>query len=168
MINELINSMEICSSLEGSISSATQEIPRAVWTPLLHVLQKMNAVHVPPDSFYYIPSKTQVFQVASFLQFFYICSSVHRNPRLKKSNKMQQNADIHLLLNYSTCFGRPSHPSSGVHKTVVAASGTDRTIWEGNFFKRDQIRTHLVTFEEACCPDSMICTRGCNYSFMYS
>jgi len=48
--------------------------------------------------------------------------------RLKNSNKMQQYADIYLLLNYSTCFERPSRPSSGVHKTVVAASGTDHTI----------------------------------------
>ena len=47
------------------------------------------------------------------------------NVRLKKSNEMQQYADINLLLNYSTCFGRPSRPSSGVHKTVVAASGTE-------------------------------------------
>jgi len=38
---------------------------------------------------------------------------------------MQQYADIYLLLNYSTCVGRPSRPSSEVHKTVVAASGTD-------------------------------------------
>ena len=37
---------------------------------------------------------------------------------------MQQYADIYLLLNHSTCLGRPSHPSSGVHKTVVAASGS--------------------------------------------
>ena len=37
---------------------------------------------------------------------------------------MEQYADICLLLNYSTCFGRPSLPSSGVHKTVVAACGT--------------------------------------------
>jgi len=58
---------------------------------------------------------------------FYICSSVHRISRLKKSNKMQLYADIYLLLNYCTCFGRPLHPSSGVHKTVVAASGTDHT-----------------------------------------
>jgi len=72
---------------------------------------------------------------------FYICSSVYRNSMLKKSNKMQQYADIYLLLNYSTCFGRPSRPSTGVHKTVVAASG--------------------------CFPDSMICARGSNYSFMY-
>ena len=37
---------------------------------------------------------------------------------------MQQYADINLLLNYSTCFRRLSRPSSGVYKTVVAASGT--------------------------------------------
>jgi hypothetical protein len=49
--------------------------------------------------------------------------------RLKKFNEMQQYADIYLLLNFPTCFGRPSRPSSGVHKTVVAASGTDHTIW---------------------------------------
>jgi len=49
---------------------------------------------------------------------------------------MQQYADVYLLLNYSTCFGRPSRPSSGVHKTVVAVSGTDHTIWGASFFKR--------------------------------
>ena len=37
---------------------------------------------------------------------------------------------------YSTCFGRPSRPSSGVHKTVVVASGTDHTIWGASFLKR--------------------------------
>jgi len=42
---------------------------------------------------------------------------------------MQQYADIYLLVNYSTCFGHPSRPSSGVHKTVVAACGTGLTIW---------------------------------------
>ena len=31
--------------------------------------------------------------------------------RLKESNEMQLYADIYLLLNYSTCFGRPSGPS---------------------------------------------------------
>ena len=74
---------------------------------------------------------------------FYIRGSVHRNPRLKKSNEMQQYADIYLLLNYSICFGRPSRPSSGVHKTVVAASGTDHTVREACFFKRDQISSRL-------------------------
>ena len=66
----------------------------------------------------------------------YIRGSVHRNSRLKKSNEMKQYADIYLLLNYSTCFGPPSRPSSGVHKTVVAASGTDHTCWEASFFRR--------------------------------
>jgi len=50
-----------------------------------------------------------------------------KHAELKKFNEMQQYADIYLLLNYSTCFGCPSRPSSGVHKTVVAASGTDHT-----------------------------------------
>ena len=88
--------------------------------------------------------------------------------RLKKSNEMQQYADIYLLLNYSTCFGCPSCPLSGVHTTVVAVSGIDCTICGASFLKRDQIRTYLVTFEEACSSDSMICVRGCNYRFMYS
>jgi len=56
---------------------------------------------------------------------------------------MQLYADIYLLLNYFTCFGRPSRPSSGLHKTVVAASGTDHTIWEVSFFKHDQIFGHV-------------------------
>ena len=78
-----------------------------------------------------------------------MCSSVHRNSRLQKSKEMQQYADIYLLLNYSTCFGRPSRPSSAVHKTVVAASGTDHTMWGASFLKRDQIRTITVL----CTPD---------------
>jgi len=98
-----------------------------------------------------------------FVLLFYIRGCVHRYSRLKKYNKMQQYADIYLVLNYCTCLGRSSRQSSGVHKTVVAASGTDHIIRGASFLKRDQIRT----FEEACSPDSMICTRGCNYSFMY-
>ena len=76
--------------------------------------------------------------------FFYIRGSVHRDSKLKKSNERQQYADIYLLLNYSTCFGRPSRPSSGIHKTVVSASGTDHTIWGARYLKRDQIRTGLT------------------------
>jgi len=26
----------------------------------------------------------------------------------------------------------------------------------------------LATLEEGCCSDTMTCTRGCSYSFMYS
>jgi len=43
---------------------------------------------------------------------FYTRGSVHRNSKLKKFNEMLQYVDIYLLLNYSTCFGPPSHPSS--------------------------------------------------------
>jgi len=41
---------------------------------------------------------------------------------------MQHYAGIYLPQNYSACFGRPSHPSAGVHKTVTAASGTHHSI----------------------------------------
>ena len=41
---------------------------------------------------------------------------------------MQQYAGIHLLQNYSTRFGCPTHPSSGVHKTVTEACGTGHSI----------------------------------------
>ena len=36
---------------------------------------------------------------------------------LIRSKKKQQYAGTYLLQNHSTCFGCPSHPSSGVHKT---------------------------------------------------
>jgi len=41
---------------------------------------------------------------------------------------MQEYAGINLLQNHSTCFGCPSHPSSEVHKTVTASSGTSHNI----------------------------------------
>jgi len=62
--------------------------------------------------------------ISAITFYIYVRGSVHRNSRLEKRNEMQQYADIYLLLNYSTCFGRPSRPSLGVHKTVVAGSGT--------------------------------------------
>ena len=127
---------------------------------------------------------------------FNIRGSVHRNSRLKKSNETQQYADIYLLLNYSTYFGRPSRPSSGVHKIAVAASGTDHTIWVASYLlinystcfgrpSRPSSGVHKTVVaasgtdhtiwgaskqasKQACSPVSMICTRGCNYSFMYS
>ena len=61
---------------------------------------------------------------------------------------MQQYADIYLLLNFSTCFGHPLRPSSGVHKAVVAASGTDHATWGASFLERDQrlrkLAPHIV------------------------
>jgi len=41
---------------------------------------------------------------------------------------MQQYAGIYLLPLYSTCFGRPSRPLSGVQKTLTGASGTGHRI----------------------------------------
>ena len=52
---------------------------------------------------------------------------------------MQQYAGIYLLQNHSTCLGCPSHSSSGVHKTVTAASGTGHSIWATTFLQRGQI-----------------------------
>jgi len=116
--------------------------------------------------------KRQLLQVMSVVYDLSIYRQIHSTcytSKFKKSNEIQQYTDIYLVLNYSTCFGRPSRPSSGVYKTVVAASGTGHTKWGVSLLKRDQIRSHyLVTFEEACSPDSMICTRDCNYSFIYS
>ena len=45
---------------------------------------------------------------------------------------MQQYAGIYLLQNYSTYFGCPSHPSSGVDKIVTAASGTGHISYPDN------------------------------------
>jgi len=99
------------------------------------------------------------------LRLFYIRGSVHRNSILIRSNKMQQYAGIYLLQNYSTCFGRQSHPSSGVHKTVTADSGTCHRIW-ATFIQRGLIipRWRKVVAQIR----DMTCTRGCSYSFMYS
>ena len=39
-------------------------------------------------------------------------------------DKIQQYEGIYLLQVYSTYFGRPSRPSTGVQKTLTVASGT--------------------------------------------
>jgi len=103
--------------------------------------QLLYIYSIPPDDGLQICPKHVEVDLRNKLRInkCYICSSVRRNSRLKESNKMKLYAGIYLLLNCSSCFGRPSHPSSGVHKTVVAASGTDHTIWGASFFKCDQI-----------------------------
>ena len=72
-----------------------------------------------------------------FLVVFYMCETPNKLHRifqtkidyiLIRAKKMQQYAGIYLLQNHSTCFGFPSHPSSGVHQTVTAASGTGHSI----------------------------------------
>ena len=59
-----------------------------------------------------------------FASEFYIPDSVHRDSSLIRTKEMQHYAGVYLLQNYSACFGCLSHPSSGVHQTVTAASGT--------------------------------------------
>jgi hypothetical protein len=76
---------------------------------------------------------------------FYIHGSVHSNSKVIRSNNMEQYAGIYLLQNHSMCFRCPSHPSSGVHKTVTAASGTGHSIWVTTFLHRD-----LKVMEEGC------------------
>jgi hypothetical protein len=70
----------------------------------------------------------------------YIHGSVHRDSVLITSNKMQQYAGIYLLQIYSIRFGCPSHPSSGVHKTETAASGTGHSKSVTTFLQRGLIR----------------------------
>ena len=80
---------------------------------------------------------------------------------------MQEYAGIYLLQNYSTCFGCTSHPSSGVHQIVTAASGTGHITYSGNNLReRGLIRPRwrkVVTLIR-----DMTCTRSCSYSLMYS
>ena len=67
-------------------------------------------------------------------------------------NKIQQDATdagIYLLQNYSTCFGCLSHPPSGVHKTVTAASGTGYSVRATTFCQRG-----VATLAEERCPDT--------------
>ena len=75
-----------------------------------------------------------VLLVSNDLEKFYIHGSVHRNSILIRSNKVQQYAGIYLLQNYSTCFGCPSHTSSGVYKTATAASGAGHITYLINNF----------------------------------
>jgi len=62
--------------------------------------------------------KVENFLTVLSMSFFCICGSIHCTSRLKKSNEMQQYADIYLLLYYSTCFGCPLHPK---HVSNLAA-----------------------------------------------
>jgi len=53
---------------------------------------------------------------------------------------MQNYAGVYLLHNYSTCFGRLSHPSSGAHQTLTTASGTGHSVRATIFLQRGLIR----------------------------
>jgi len=58
---------------------------------------------------------------------------------------MQQYAVWFILLqSHSTCFGCPPQPSSGVLKTVTAASGTGHNIGTATSLQRGQVGLFLV------------------------
>ena len=57
---------------------------------------------------------------------------------------MQDYAGVYLLQHYSTCFGCLSHPTSGVHQTVTAASGTRYSVRVTSFRQRGLIRTAVL------------------------
>jgi len=74
-------------------------------------------------------------------------------------------------------FRVSSHPTSGVLKTVTAASGTGHNIGEATSLQHDQVGTgsvgtgsvgtnpDLATLEGSSSTDIKTCTGGCGYSF---
>jgi hypothetical protein len=85
---------------------------------------------------------------------------------LIRSNKMQQYAGIYFckIILHISGVNRTHHQE---YIKLTAASGTATT-----FLQRGQILPptwpDLATLEEGFCSDTMTCTRGCSYSFMYS
>jgi len=76
------------------------------------------------------------------VKIFKAHGSVHRNSVLiKKSNQMQQYADIYLLHKSLYMFRVSQHPSSGVLKTVTATSGTGHNIGIATSLQRGLIGT---------------------------
>ena len=125
-----------------------------VTTTCLHAIWTITIPQYDQNSMQYDVHVVDAYKFRNkFVHWIFICGSVHRNSILIRSNKMQQYAGIYLLQNLSTCFGCPSHPSSGVHETVTAA------------ILQHGLKAKL---EEGCCCDTMTCTRSCSYSFMYS
>jgi len=58
---------------------------------------------------------------------FYVSGSMHRRCILIIVQRDATQSSLYIILQgHSTCFGCQPHPSSRVHKTVTAASGTSR------------------------------------------
>ena len=73
---------------------------------------------------------------------------MHRESILIRSNEMQQYAGVYLLQNYSPLFGCLSRPSSGVHQTVTAASGTGHCVRATTFRQRGLIMLEIINIDE--------------------
>jgi len=67
---------------------------------------------------------------------------------------------------HSTCFGCQPHPSSGVHNTVTAVSGTGHIfLCAATSLQRGQV----ATLEGGSCTQkNMTSTGDCSYSVVYS
>jgi len=74
----------------------------------------------------------------------------------------------YISVNCSTCFGWWLHPSSGVHITVITASGTGQTV-SATFRCCGVVGTgsNYSTRAEVS-RDGLTSTRCCDYSYMYS
>ena len=96
-------------------------------------LSSMNKIHfLTCNSKQAFVHSCYVLFCSDYISAFYIQGFVQRNSILIRSKKMQQYAGIYLPQNYSTRFGCPSRPSSGVHKTVTAASGKGHIMYQSN------------------------------------
>ena len=117
------------SAFQKEHTGAVRGVECALLILELDFTEEMSAIQNLNDRGQIRYSNTRLVpSICDYCTVLYIHSSVHRNSILIRSNKMQQYAGIYLLQNHSTCFGCPSHPSSGVHKTVTAASGTGHSI----------------------------------------
>jgi len=79
--------------------------------------------------------------------------------------KIQPDATVcrYLFTSKSLYMFRVSqHPSSGVLKTVTAASGTGHNTGTATSLQRGP---NVAPLEGSSCTDIMTCTGGCGYSF---
>ena len=91
---------------------------------------------------------------------------VHHNSILIK---IQLDETVSRLIYFTAkslyMFRVSQQPTSGVLKTVTAASGTGHNIGTGTSFQRGQVGTIWKRWEGSSCTDIMTCTGGCGYSF---
>ena len=114
--------------LEGDFASIYRVEVIEVWMRFECIRRLVTDRPQSKHSSAFVVPSVCISSIQMYFDVFYFYGYVHRNSILITSNKMQQYEGIYLLQNYSTCFGCPSHPSSGLHKNVTAASGTGHSI----------------------------------------
>ena len=96
-----------------------------------------------------------------WIEEFYVYGSVHRWSILIIVQRDATQSSLFIILQvHSTCFGYQPHPSSGVHKTVTAVSGTVQ-------LPLSKVPS-LATLDRGSCTQNMTSTGDCSYSFVYS